>query len=122
MDLNPWEFKAPYEKKEFSNFCKDKNVDVIIFLTNWLNATEGDPDRFNESEERSFELLNYWLDRCSPLLTGKTKYFLAANRCGEERLTKFAGSSSIIKLAKRPSLLSKLSIGEENTIYQTIIL
>jgi len=122
MDLNPYEFTAPYELKEFANFCKDKNTDLIVFLTNWLNASEGDPEMFKESEERSYNLLNYWLDRCSPLLKSENKvcYFLSANRCGIERNIKFAGTSAIIKLANKPALMDKLSIGEENTIYNSI--
>ncbi len=122
MDLNPYEFTAPYEKKEFTNFCKEKNVDLIVFLTKWLNASENDPKMFEETEERSYDLLNYWLDRCSPFLGSKDKvcYFLAANRCGVERKIKFAGTSAILKLAKKPDLIDKLTIGEENYITNSI--
>ena len=115
MDLNPYEFTAPYEKKEFSNFCFDKRVDIVIFLTNWLNSDEND-----ESEEKSYDLINYWVDRCSPLLNKKISYFLAANRCGIERTTKFAGSSVIVKLNKNPDLIQKLSIKNEGVIYNSI--
>jgi protein N-terminal amidase len=120
MDLNPYEFTAPYEKKEFSNFCKEKDVDLVIFLTNWLNGDDEDVKKMNESEERSFELLNYWLDRCSPLLNKKTSYFLAANRCGMDQKTKFAGSSCILKLCEKPKLIDKLTIGEENALLACI--
>jgi len=122
MDLNPYEFTAPYEKKEFANFCKEKEVAIIVFLTNWLNASEDDPEMFEESEERSYDLLNYWLNRCSPLLDSKEKvcYFLSANRCGIERKIKFAGTSAILKLAKEPALIDKLTIGEENYILNSI--
>jgi protein N-terminal amidase len=123
MDLNPYEFIAPYEKKEFSHFCKDKDVDLIIFLTNWLNGSEGDPNMFEESEERSYDLLNYWLDRCSPFLESndnKVCYFLAANRCGVERKIKFAGTSAILKISKKPALIKKLNIGDEDYIFNSI--
>lgn len=122
MDINPYEFTAPYQLKEFANFCKNKDTDLIVFLTNWLNASEGDSEMFKESEERSFDLLNYWLDRCSPFLNSDNKdcYFLAANRSGIERTIKFAGSSAIIKLSNNPALIDKLSIGEENIIFNSI--
>ena len=35
MDLNPYEFTAPFEKMEFSTFCKENDVECIVFLTNW---------------------------------------------------------------------------------------
>ena len=39
MDLNPYEFTAPFEKMEFSTFCKENDVDCIVFLTNWYETS-----------------------------------------------------------------------------------
>jgi len=123
MDIEPYEYTAPYEKKEFTNFCKEREVDLIVFLTNWSNAfDDDDPKMFEETEERSYNILNYWLDRCSPLLNSNDKvcYFLAANRCGIERKIKFGGTSAILKLAETPGIIDKLTIGEESYILNTI--
>lgn len=39
MDLNPYKFTAPFDKYEFANFCYDKDVDLILLPTAWLNSS-----------------------------------------------------------------------------------
>jgi hypothetical protein len=66
--------------------------------------------------------------RCSPLLeSNKAVYFLAADRCGNERKVDFigiylfiVGCSCILKLCKKPKVLKNLNKKEENTIYYSI--
>jgi protein N-terminal amidase len=118
MDLNPYEFKAPWDEMEFSTFCKNNNVDAIIFLTNWLDNEPND-----QSEDAVMHIINYWLNRLFPYLKqNKPVYFLAANRCGKERETTFIGCSAIIKACNKPSLISNLNKTEENTICSKLIL
>lgn len=39
MDLNPYKFKAPFEKYEFAYFCYKNNVDLALVPTAWLNTS-----------------------------------------------------------------------------------
>jgi protein N-terminal amidase len=117
MDINPYEFTAPWDKMEFSNFCVNKNVDVILFLTNWIDQ---EPNK-NSNKEIEYQI-NYWAARLEPffsknLNSGKPVYFLAADRCGKERETNFIGCSCAIKIQNRlTSLLKCLSKSEEKAI------
>ena len=113
MDLNPYEFKAPWGAMEFSTFCKKKDVDVILFLTNWLDNQPND-----ESWESVMHIINYWAERLKPFLCKlkKKTYFLAANRCGKERDTTFIGCSCALELGAHPMVLKNLNKKEENTI------
>ena len=50
MDINPYEFEAPFDKMEFANHCLDKDVDLIVFLTNW---TDSEPEKQDKVEKVS---------------------------------------------------------------------
>ena len=75
-------------------------------------------------------IINYWCQRCTPLLGSKSKkkvYFLAANRCGKEKNIVFIGkiyfylgSSCILKLGSKPQLVDNLNKIENNTIYSCL--
>ena len=54
MDINPYKFKSPFNKMEFANHCLSKNVDLIVFPTNWI---DNEPN--NISKKHKFELWNY---------------------------------------------------------------
>jgi protein N-terminal amidase len=118
MDLNPWEFKSPWEAMEFSNFCYKKNVDIILFLTNWL---DNEPELNTQKE--ILHILNYWCARLNPFLENKLNkkvFFLAANRCGKERDTNFIGCSCVLELSGKgnsPSLIDNLNKKDQTTIY-----
>jgi protein N-terminal amidase len=118
MDINPKQFKAPWDKMEFSNHCFNNNVDIILFLTNWI---DNEPE-LNTSKE-VMRQLNYWVCRLQPYLNSrvdKPVYFLAADRCGKERDTNFIGCSCAIKIFRDlPSLLHHLDKKIESTILVT---
>jgi protein N-terminal amidase len=38
MDLNPYEFKAPFEKYEFATFAADQKCQLILVPTAWMNS------------------------------------------------------------------------------------
>lgn len=38
MDLNPYEFTAPFEKYEFSRFASDNKCQLILIPTAWMNS------------------------------------------------------------------------------------
>jgi protein N-terminal amidase len=114
MDLNPWEFKALWKEMEFSTFCYDNQVDLILFLTNWLDSEVN-----SVGEEAILRTINYWLMRLEPFLERKLKrnlHFLAANRCGKERETTFVGCSCAIKIYNgKPILIDNMNKLEEST-------
>lgn len=39
MDLSPYKFMAPFNHFEFSSFCVDNNVELILCPMAWLNST-----------------------------------------------------------------------------------
>ena len=102
MDINPYEFKAPWNAFEFGNFCKKKDVDLIVFLTNW-NDNEKGTNNYIEI----MEMLNYWLERLAPITNKgkKTKYFLAADRTGKEKTSTFIGCSCAIKISPNVEII-----------------
>lgn len=120
MDINPYEFKASWEDMEFGNFCLEKDVDVIVFLANWI-----DPHPNKNSERDIRNIINYWGSRLEPitkLREGKNRYFLAANRTGKEKEVNFIGCSCILKIAPNPSCLKNLNKIEEKEIKYEIVL
>ncbi|QPG72733.1 hypothetical protein FOA43_000034 [Brettanomyces nanus] len=54
MDLNPYKFKAPFDKFEFANFCYKNDVDLVLLPTAWLNTswsedwTQNDVDKYTK--------------------------------------------------------------------------
>ncbi len=118
MDINNYQFKTPWEKMEFATHCIEKDVDIIIFLTNW---TDQKPN--NLSEDNKYELWNYWVSRMEPFLKrnkmnkyqGKNVYFCAADRIGHEKTTSFHGCSCVMKLSpNKPSIVN--SCGKRDSV------
>jgi len=87
MDINPYKFKSPFGKMEFANHCLNKNVDLIVFPTNWI---DNEPNNISESHKK--EIWSYWMERMRPyknLKNNKNVYMLFANRIGKEKKTTF---------------------------------
>ncbi|CCH46165.1 Nitrilase-B [Wickerhamomyces ciferrii] len=52
MDLNPYKFKEPFQKFEFSNHCLDEEVKLIICPMAWLHSTSPSiNDSLNQEEK-----------------------------------------------------------------------
>ena len=99
MDINPYEFEAPFNAFELANFWLRSNVDICVFCTNWTSS----------DNDEGINLLNYWVTRMTPLINdSKRRYFIAADRVGDERGTGYMGNSCIIQLESRPKLITKL--------------
>ena len=97
MDINPYKFKSPFGKMEFANHCLNKNVDLIVFPTNWI---DNEPNNISESHKK--EIWSYWMERMRPyknLKNNKNVYMLFANRIGKEKTTTFHGCSCVMKVA-----------------------
>ena len=119
MDINNYKFNSPWEKMEFATHCIEKDVDIIIFPTNWTDDSPNDL-----SEENRYELWNYWISRMKPFLKRNKKndhkeknvYFLAADRIGHEKTTSFHGCSCVIKLCPKPEIVTSLRKKDESLL------
>lgn len=115
MDLNPYEFKAPFSKCEFGNFCLKSEVELIVFMANWIL-------RDKPSEEKTMEIINYWISRLAPILKKSTKkvYLCTSNRIGKENETSFIGSSCILQLSTNLKLLTYMNSIDSGVIDKTL--
>ena len=113
MDINPYKFKSPFKKMEFANHCLNKNVDLIIFPTNWIDSEPNDT-----SELHKHDLWSYWMERMEPYKKKNSKnkknvYMLCANRIGTEKTTTFHGCSCIMKIAPDYEVIAGAGLKEE---------
>ncbi|EFC43555.1 predicted protein [Naegleria gruberi] len=108
MDINNGtDFSTDYYAKEFANFHKDKESELILFAANWL-ANRDDPSDCLSTQ-------SYWVERMAPIMKSQPiTYFAACNRTGIEKDTQFAGASCVLMLnKKRPVILQDASHDEE---------
>ena len=120
MDINPYKFKSPFKKMEFANHCLKKNVDLIIFPTNWIDSEPNDT-----SELHKHDLWNYWMERMEPYKKKNSKnkknvYMLCANRIGTEKTTTFHGCSCIMKIAPDFEVIAGAGLKEEAIVEATL--
>ena len=123
MDINNYQFKSPWEKMEFATHCLEKDVDIIIFPTNW---TDEEPNDLTEDNKN--ELWDYWISRMEPFTKrnkknkykGKKVYFLAADRIGHEKLTSFYGCSCVIQLCPKQKMVNSTGKKQELLLETTI--
>ena len=120
MDINPYKFKSPFKKMEFANHCLNKNVDLIIFPTNWIDSEPNDT-----SELHKHDLWNYWMERMEPYKKKNSKnkknvYMLCANRIGKEKTTTFYGCSCIMKIAPDFEVIAGAGLKEEAIVEATL--
>ena len=119
MDINNYKFISPWENMEFATHCFEKDVDVIIFPTNW---TDDNPNDL--SEDNRSELWEYWISRMEPFMKrnkvnnykGKKVYFLAADRIGFEKNTHFYGCSCVIQLCPKPEVINSIGKRDEKLL------
>eukprot|EP01007_Sphenomonas_quadrangularis_P000272 NODE_1111_length_997_cov_167.838608_g921_i0.p1 GENE.NODE_1111_length_997_cov_167.838608_g921_i0~~NODE_1111_length_997_cov_167.838608_g921_i0.p1 ORF type:complete len:287 (-),score=56.73 NODE_1111_length_997_cov_167.838608_g921_i0:137-976(-) len=122
MDINPYEFKAPFTDFELANFHKASGSKIIAFCSNWCNCHPDDPPAAKKRVPPALETIQYWLSRLEPLI-GQDVFFVAANRVGKEPLaplgkdgaTTFVGASCTLSL-KKPHLIGSLNNSEEKVL------
>ena len=118
MDINPYKFKSPFNKMEFANHCLSKNVDLIVFPTNWI---DNEPN--NISKKHKFELWNYWAERMRPYDYAKNKknvYMLFANRIGKEKNTTFHRCSCIMRISPKLEIIKGAELKTEAILEETL--
>ncbi len=88
MDINPKEFKAPFNDFEFANFHLKHKSTLILCSMAWLDG-----------EETIIDRIKYWVTRFYPFIMNiEAETVVAiANRCGKEKTTTFAGCSCVLK-------------------------
>ena len=114
MDINPYEFTAPWKKMEFANFCLSKNVDLIIFPTAW---TDSNPDK--DDIQFTLEAIEYWISRMEPYYKKKNKknaFLLCADRIGKEKDTTFLGVSCVVKLCPNLEIIKYFGKKDEGCL------
>ena len=127
MDLNPFQFRTPFDYCELASFCVQRDVDLLVMPMAWLLPKHQEP-RVDSSP--SLSTINYWAMRCLPFfnpqtastqpsssatavgdaavgdaavgdanpLSSKMRYLAATNRVGTEVKPTFAGSSWVLQM------------------------
>jgi predicted amidohydrolase len=97
MDLNPWEFKAPFEAYEYANYILEEDISLILVPMAWLLPAEKDPT----SLEPSQSTLIYWVGRLHPLIDdSRVRTVVICNRTGREGNAVYAGTSCVLRIGK----------------------
>lgn len=78
MDLNPYAFKTNFEKCEFTTWCRDNRVGLVLVPMAWLSGGG------QEGTETDWDVVDYWAARCAPLWEDVDCVFVACNRTGTE--------------------------------------
>eukprot|EP00831_Metopus_contortus_P079098 TRINITY_DN7799_c0_g1_i5.p2 TRINITY_DN7799_c0_g1~~TRINITY_DN7799_c0_g1_i5.p2 ORF type:complete len:223 (-),score=37.50 TRINITY_DN7799_c0_g1_i5:121-789(-) len=107
MDINPYEFKVPFEAFEYATFHCKNSVDILAFSTNWNGVAPLSTGQVKDVQD-------YWMSRLKPFQDEKKLcYFLAANRIGAERSSIFLGSSCAFRLGASPEILIGIGLYDE---------
>jgi protein N-terminal amidase len=97
MDINPYQFLAPWDKYEFANHVITSGAQLVILSMAWLT-------RLSQQELEELPLrpdndtFSYWIERFFPLQNaqGGPVFIVIANRCGVEKEACYAGTSTVI--------------------------
>lgn len=110
MDLNSYQFRAPWDAYEFANHCVHKNVDIIIVPMAWTKAES----TAVEDAEDELRPIRYWLARLGPILdANKRTLFIACNRTGSEGEVKYQGNSCVVSIDDgKLTILGKMDLEE----------
>jgi protein N-terminal amidase len=86
MDINPYQFTAPWTDYEFANTMLREGVRLVVLSTAWLTRLL--PAELEQSPENpDMETIAYWVERFSPFIEHAPKdeiIVVFANRCGVE--------------------------------------
>nr|CCA23339.1 hypothetical protein FG07204.1 [Albugo laibachii Nc14] len=120
MDINPYNFTAPFDKYEFGNYVvKEHPSELVIFSCAWND--------FDSEQEDVMPTLQYWASRLTPITEAiqmgaygfKDCYFICSNRTGTENGVHFVGASCVLSL-KKPEIISSASRNEEVVLQVTL--
>jgi protein N-terminal amidase len=127
MDINPYNFTAPFEAYELARAALLANAGVLLFSSAWCDRNPEDPPDYVPPPIDAESTLSYWAARLRPLAEApKARFFVCADRVGREGETTFCGCSCVMRLGPgavgrpRASLLDALGIEEEGKLLQDI--
>lgn len=139
MDINPYQFEAPWDKYEFANHALAGGAKLVVMSMAWLTSLPKEEMEL-EPGEPTIETVSYWLQRFSPLMEasltgGEDVVVVFSNRVGSElnevrELTtksgqviplgesvSYAGSSCAVRFnGGRASILDMMGKGEEGLL------
>ena len=131
MDINPWEFKAPWHAFEWATAARAANASLLVFSSAWCDRSPADPPEYVPEPISADGTLSYWASRLVPLLGARRTVFVCADRIGREGDTNFCGCSCVMALGGAPggggggqparvALLGALGIDTEGLLLQDI--
>jgi protein N-terminal amidase len=139
MDINPYQFEAPWDKYEFATHAVAGGAKLIVMSMAWLTSLPREEMQV-EPEQPALETVSYWLQRFEPLIEasrggGRDVLVVFSNRVGSEanevrQLTtksgqviplgesvSYAGSSCAMRFSGgRVSILDMMGKGEEGLL------
>lgn len=65
MDLNPYQFKAPFDAYEFANFHLQQRTKILLCSMAWLSSDVEDEEDYDDRED---SVIRYWCNRLLPLI------------------------------------------------------
>ena len=110
MDINPCEFKAPFDAYELATAHKARGTRLILFSSAWTHLKD---DTRAMDDPRA--TASYWAARLAPLL-GTGAVFVCADRVGAEGDVEFVGSSCVIELAERQRCVGLMGTRNEGVL------
>jgi len=112
MDINPYQFTAPWTAYEFTTHARTAKAELIVLSCAWLTHISAE-DLKTMSTQPDLSTLGYWVERFSPLIgpavgEGEEREVVVviANRTGDEGVAervgevRYAGSSCVMGLRK----------------------
>ena len=128
MDINPYEFRAPFTAWELARAALQATPPcrMLLFSSAWCDRNPEDPPDYVPPPIDADDTLSYWAARLRPLAEAPTPFFfVCADRIGREGETNFCGCSCVMQLGSadgkpRVMLLDALGIEEEGLLLQDI--
>jgi len=89
MDINPYQFEAPWDKFEFATNIVENGAKLAVMSMAWLTSLPGEEMKLLPGQP-ALETVSYWLQRFSPLIetskaTGEDITVVFSNRVGNEK-------------------------------------
>lgn len=118
MDLNPYQFTAPWTHYEFSNHAISLDCKLLLLSMAWLTNIPSS-SLIAEAAEPDMGTLAYWCSRLQPLIDHEGEAVVViANRSGEEEPdARYAGTSWIGRIGRgKIQAWGVLGRGEESVL------
>ncbi|KAJ3306554.1 Carbon-nitrogen hydrolase [Kappamyces sp. JEL0829] len=115
MDLNPYQFRAPFESFEWASWHAHNGSQLLVCSMAWCLHKD---DPRDEHHVISSDTLNYWAQRSLPLIqkskTGDDIYMIVSNRVGVEQGSRFVGTSCVLRYSQEKArLVASLGVDDE---------